>query len=121
MTPIKLPPLPNTEYRLGIPGGKYEREWISNAEAWDDVAMEAYATAAVEADRARQAAEVERLRADAERYREGLSAVNILICESEGVYGLHLNGDPAPWFSLRSGGKYESWLIEFDDAMKETP
>lgn len=49
---ITLPPLPSTDYRLGVLGGKYERDWISNAEAWDGFAMEAYATAAVEADRA---------------------------------------------------------------------
>lgn len=33
-----------------------------------------------------------------------------LIGDSDGVYGLHLNGDPAPWSDLTMGGKYEEWL-----------
>ena len=48
---IKLPPLPETEYLLGIPARPYESEWISSDSAWDDSAMQAYATAAVEQDR----------------------------------------------------------------------
>lgn len=30
-----------------------------------------------------------------------------LIAESSGVYGLHLNGDPAPWDELVEGGRFE--------------
>lgn len=30
-----------------------------------------------------------------------------LIAESEGVYGLHLNGDPSPWEELLPGGRFE--------------
>ncbi len=30
-----------------------------------------------------------------------------LIGESGGVYGLHLNGDRAPWSELEPGGEYE--------------
>ena len=48
----------------------------------------------------------------------GLRAAKGLMDESCGVYGLHLNGDPAPWDSLRTGGKYEEWLIEFDKAIQ---
>lgn len=33
-----------------------------------------------------------------------------LIDESQGVYGLHLNGDVAPWSDLTEGGRYEEWL-----------
>ena len=51
---IKLPPLPETEYLLGIPARPYESEWISSDSAWDDSAMQAYATAAVELDRAQR-------------------------------------------------------------------
>lgn len=68
-----------------------------------------------------QAMEIERLRIDAGRLRKGLSEVEVLIHESAGVYGLHLNGDLAPWSSLRTGGGYEDWLAEFDAALKETP
>jgi len=49
--------------------------------------------------------------------RKGIQAVEDLISESRGVYGLHLNGDPSPWGELRSGGNFEEWLIEFDIAL----
>lgn len=39
-----------------------------------------------------------------------------LIAESGGVYGLHMNGDPAPWSSLTEGGHFEEWLIELERA-----
>lgn len=38
-------------------------------------------------------------------------ALQDLISDSGGVYGLHLNGDMAPWDSLLAGGKYEEWLV----------
>lgn len=44
-------------------------------------------------------------------------AVCELIDNSRGVDGLHLNGDVAEWDDLRSGGRYESWLVEFDEAL----
>lgn len=48
----------------------------------------------------------------------GLLAVESLINESNGVTGLHLNGDVAPWDELRTGGRYEEWLYQFDDALE---
>lgn len=42
---------------------------------------------------------------------ELVAAVNGLIDDSEGVYGLHLNGDPAPWDDLTLGGRYQEWLL----------
>jgi len=42
--------------------------------------------------------------------KELADAVEGLIAESEGVYGLHLNGDVAPWSDLLSGGCQEEWL-----------
>ena len=49
---------------------------------------------------------------------EGLLAVEALINESKGVFGLHLNGDPSEWAELRTGGKLEGWLYQFDDALE---
>ena len=49
--------------------------------------------------------------------RKGLEAVESLMNESHGVGGLHLNGDFAPWNELRTGGRFEEWLIAFDDAL----
>ena len=49
--------------------------------------------------------------------RKGLDAVASLIDESNGVGGLHLNGDFAPWCELRTGGRFEEWLVAFDDAL----
>ncbi len=37
-------------------------------------------------------------------------AIISLADQSEGVAGLHLNGDIAPWESLFPGGEYEDWL-----------
>ena len=47
---------------------------------------------------------------------KAIRSVSELIGYSRGVDGLHLNGDVATWESLRTGGCYESWLIEFDEA-----
>lgn len=55
--------------------------------------------------------------AEIERLKGGLCAVNSLINNSQGIYGLHLNGEPAPWGELRTGGAFEEWLKEFDDAL----
>ena len=49
--------------------------------------------------------------------RKGLEAVETLINDSHGVCGLHLNGDFAPWSELRTGGRFEEWLVAFDDAL----
>ena len=48
----------------------------------------------------------------------GINAVADLIDNSTGVEGLHLNGDIAPWNELRTGGRFESWLVDFDDALE---
>lgn len=39
-----------------------------------------------------------------------------LIVSSEGVTGLHRNGDVAPWDSLTAGGEFEDWLGVLDEA-----
>lgn len=66
----------------------------------------------------RQQEEINALRARVAKLERGLKAVDQLIAESGGVYGLHLNGDMAPWAELRSGGRYEEWLRDFDAAME---
>lgn len=47
-----------------------------------------------------------------ERLRECLSC---LIENSDGVAGLHLNGEIAPWDSLSAGGHFEEWLFPFSE------
>lgn len=47
---------------------------------------------------------------------EGIRAVRTLIDESQGVAGLHLNGDIAPWDELEEDGRYGDWLAAFADA-----
>ena len=49
----------------------------------------------------------------------GLTAVSTLMNESDGVAGLHRNGDVAPWSELRTGGRFESWLLDFDATLAE--
>ena len=51
--------------------------------------------------------------------KKGIEAAAALIDESKGVGGLHLNGDFAPWEDLRTGGRYEGWLVDLDEAIKE--
>lgn len=48
----------------------------------------------------------------------GLTEVACLMDNSTGVAGLHLNGDIAKWSDLRTGGKFETWLLGFDDALE---
>ena len=57
--------------------------------------------------------EIDRLR---EALKHLVRSLDDLTSESEGVYGLHLNGDPAPWGSLVEGGQFEQWLIELERA-----
>lgn len=45
-----------------------------------------------------------------------VASLDALIADSEGVYGLHLNGDPAPWSELTEGGRFEDWLIALEPA-----
>lgn len=47
---------------------------------------------------------------------ELVESVDNLITDSDGVYGLHLNGDPAPWGELTQGGRFEEWLIALESA-----
>lgn len=45
--------------------------------------------------------------------------VNALVSESEGVAGLHRNGDVAPWVDLLPGGQYGEWLAGMERAERE--
>lgn len=59
------------------------------------------------------------LLAERDILRAGIVAVDELIRESDGVVGLHLNGDVAPWSDLLAGGRYEEWLGDLSAAMAE--
>ena len=52
------------------------------------------------------------------RLKAGVTAVQSLINESQGVAGLHLNGDLAPWDELLAGGRFEEWLRDFSEAAR---
>lgn len=52
----------------------------------------------------------------AEAAQKLVSAVDDLISESHGVYGLHQNGDIAPWDTLTEGGQFEDWLLALSGA-----
>lgn len=60
--------------------------------------------------------ELAALRAHVARLEAGIHAVRELIEESIGVYGLHGNGDVAPWDDLLRGGQFEDCLHGFSDA-----
>lgn len=66
---------------------------------------------------------LEQLTALRERVKElekGLLSVGALIAESHGVYGLHLNGDVAPWDELLPPGRYCEWLEDYAMAAQHT-
>ena len=50
-----------------------------------------------------------------EKLNKVVHCVSDLIDNSDGVYGLHLNGDPTPWNSLLKGGRDEGWMIDFSE------
>jgi len=52
-----------------------------------------------------------------QQMQAGIIAVRDLMAESRGVVGLHLNYDEAPWDELRTGGRFEEWLFDFDTAV----
>jgi hypothetical protein len=49
---------------------------------------------------------------------QGIKAVDELIDNSQGIGGLHLNGEFATWKELRTGGWMEDWLFHFDGALR---
>ena len=65
--------------------------------------------------------ENKRLREVIKKLANGIKAVRALIDESEGVYGLHLNGDLVSWGELQEGGWLEEWLICFNIAEDYLP
>jgi hypothetical protein len=92
---------------LKADNGKWEKEAIFQRDkCWT------YIERAESAERERDA-----LIAENEGLRKGLNAVAALINESYGVSGLHLNGDIASWAELRTGGRFEDWLVDFDAAI----
>ena len=63
---------------------------------------------------------IRQIEAENERLRAGIKAVENLIGDSHGVYGLHLNGDLSPWDELLAGGHYEGWLFDFSAALEQS-
>ena len=61
--------------------------------------------------------EIEDLTAENSKLREGISAIAALIRSSDGVVGLHKNGDVAGWDELMKGGEFEDWLAPLDAAI----
>ncbi len=59
---------------------------------------------------------IQELEAQCAVLQKGIAAVRDLIDDSDGVGGLHLNGDFAPWSELQRGGRFEPWLIDFNNA-----
>ena len=53
---------------------------------------------------------------DIEKLRKGIVAIRVLIGQSEGVTGLHMNGDVAYWSELEEGGRFDEWLLDFNIA-----
>lgn len=56
-----------------------------------------------------------------EALKELVKTIDDLMDESDGVYGLHLNDDLAPWDSLMAGGQFEEWLLPLEAARDALP
>lgn len=63
--------------------------------------------------------QITRLQGEMERYKNAVIAINELINNSNGVDGLHLNGDVAPWEELVLGGRFEEWLTPLSFALEQ--
>ena len=50
--------------------------------------------------------------------RKGVLAVEQLIKESDGIAGLHNNGDTAYWVELLEDGEYDAWLKDLSKAIE---
>ncbi len=61
---------------------------------------------------------LEKLKKENETLRAGLDAVRQLVHESEGVSGLHFNGELAPWDELLAGGEFDHWLSDYSEAIE---
>ena len=62
-------------------------------------------------DRARLTAERDARQADlAKAAIAALHDIDDLVANSEGVSGLHMNGDMAPWSEIMDGGAFGAWL-----------
>ena len=79
--------------------------------AWDEAWRQRLRADRISEDR-------DRLRSLVVSLSSGLAAVESLINQSEGVTGLHLNGDIAECSDLLAGGRYEGWLVLFCDALE---
>ena len=94
----------------------------TSTEELDDYVAEKLKDAQLAYEKAAEAAmllnfKVEELTRQRDLAVSALNSVSALIDNSTGVAGLHLNGDVAPWEELRTGGRFESWLLEFDEAL----
>jgi hypothetical protein len=65
-------------------------------------------------------AHIDAVEAERDRYRQRMQTlvddVDALISDSDGVAGLHRNGDLAPWSELTAGGRFETWLGSLEEA-----
>lgn len=50
-----------------------------------------------------------------------LHDIDALVSNSEGVAGLHMNGEVADWQSLMAGGSFGSWLESVEDLRAALP
>lgn len=98
---------------------KTREEWRQSASVFEDGCV--LISSAVLLDALADSERAERLEVENKVLRDGLLAVEELIGDSYGVVGLHRNGDTAKWDELRTGGRYEDWLLAYDKAHLQEP
>jgi hypothetical protein len=61
---------------------------------------------------------IDELESEVSNLNAAVTSVADLIANSDGVSGLHANGDIAGWDELLEGGHFEEWLIDFSKALE---
>ncbi len=61
---------------------------------------------------------IDQLESEVSTLNAAITNVADLIDNSDGVLGLHQNGDIAGWDELLEGGHFEEWLIDFSKALE---
>lgn len=103
--------IPKDTYDMRV-NGKYQVRILYPAADFEALKAENEA-------QAKRIAELETKESTAiEHLTQVVEEMNHLMNDSEGVAGLHQNGDIAPWASLLRGGEFEEWLSYLSDAVE---
>lgn len=107
----------NGQTSLDIPAPRRSHAWHSSVESAKAAAQADYDARIMSALTIQPADPLSdpRVVALVEAAKSFMHDVDDLIANSEGVSGLHMNGDVADWESLLPGGMFGAWLVSIDE------